>query len=213
MELRALAERRLLPAAAPAGTVARGLRAGLRHGRGERDVLPAAARDLGRALGGGIATGIPVRQGVPLPDAHQAPARSQAGAGAIPRLHRAAGRLTQARPDPLAAAAENFKRDDERLARALERLPPEQRHAFEFRDASWFQPDVYELRDASCRARNRRPAGGPHSSRASSRRTSRSCVSIPARAAGATTTATPSSRNGRNAGVVEERCDLRVFQQ
>jgi uncharacterized protein YecE (DUF72 family) len=39
----------------------------------------------------------------------------------------------------------NFKRDDERLARALAQLPPEQRHAFEFRDATWFHPDVYSL--------------------------------------------------------------------
>jgi uncharacterized protein YecE (DUF72 family) len=36
----------------------------------------------------------------------------------------------------------NFKRDDERLGFALERLPPG-RHAFEFRHASWFVPDVY----------------------------------------------------------------------
>jgi uncharacterized protein YecE (DUF72 family) len=39
----------------------------------------------------------------------------------------------------------NFKRDDERLARALERLPKEQRHAFEFREPSWFHRDVYAL--------------------------------------------------------------------
>jgi uncharacterized protein YecE (DUF72 family) len=39
----------------------------------------------------------------------------------------------------------NFKRDDERLGRALARLPLDQRHAFEFRDASWFHPDVYSL--------------------------------------------------------------------
>jgi uncharacterized protein YecE (DUF72 family) len=39
----------------------------------------------------------------------------------------------------------NFKRDDGRLANALERLPGEQRHAFEFRDASWFHEDVYAL--------------------------------------------------------------------
>jgi uncharacterized protein YecE (DUF72 family) len=37
-----------------------------------------------------------------------------------------------------------FKRDDERLARALERLPPG-RHCFEFREPSWFAEDVYEL--------------------------------------------------------------------
>jgi uncharacterized protein YecE (DUF72 family) len=39
---------------------------------------------------------------------------------------------------------ERFARDDERLAAALERLPPG-RHAFEFRHASWFAPDVEEL--------------------------------------------------------------------
>ena len=39
----------------------------------------------------------------------------------------------------------NFKRDDERLANALAELPRDQRHAFEFREASWFQDDVYAL--------------------------------------------------------------------
>jgi uncharacterized protein YecE (DUF72 family) len=39
----------------------------------------------------------------------------------------------------------NFKRDDERLAAALAELPREHRHAFEFRDASWFADDVYAL--------------------------------------------------------------------
>ena len=38
----------------------------------------------------------------------------------------------------------NFRRDDARLAAALERLPPG-RHAFEFREESWFVPAVYEL--------------------------------------------------------------------
>ena len=38
----------------------------------------------------------------------------------------------------------NFKRDDERLARALEALP-EGRHAYEFRHGSWFCDEVYEL--------------------------------------------------------------------
>ena len=37
-----------------------------------------------------------------------------------------------------------FTRDDERLAGALELLPPG-RHAFEFRDRSWFAPDVLAL--------------------------------------------------------------------
>jgi len=39
---------------------------------------------------------------------------------------------------------ESFRRDDERLARALERLPPG-RHCFEFRDKSWFVDEVYAL--------------------------------------------------------------------
>jgi uncharacterized protein YecE (DUF72 family) len=37
-----------------------------------------------------------------------------------------------------------FRRDDERLAAALEVLPPG-RHCFEFRHESWFDPEVYEL--------------------------------------------------------------------
>jgi len=38
----------------------------------------------------------------------------------------------------------NFHRDDARLAFALDHLPPG-RHTFEFRHASWFCPEVYEL--------------------------------------------------------------------
>jgi len=37
-----------------------------------------------------------------------------------------------------------FRRDDERLARALEQLPPG-RHCFEFRHETWFDEPVYEL--------------------------------------------------------------------
>jgi uncharacterized protein YecE (DUF72 family) len=39
---------------------------------------------------------------------------------------------------------ERFVRDDDRLAAALAALPPG-RHAFEFRHASWFVPEVYRL--------------------------------------------------------------------
>jgi uncharacterized protein YecE (DUF72 family) len=39
---------------------------------------------------------------------------------------------------------ENFHRDDERLAAALERLPPG-RHCFEFRHPSWFADEPYAL--------------------------------------------------------------------
>jgi uncharacterized protein YecE (DUF72 family) len=40
---------------------------------------------------------------------------------------------------------ERFRRDDERLAQALERLPPAQHHAFEFRHESWMADDVLAL--------------------------------------------------------------------
>jgi uncharacterized protein YecE (DUF72 family) len=40
--------------------------------------------------------------------------------------------------------APNFYRNDERLAAALDALPPG-RHAFEFRHASWFDDEVYAL--------------------------------------------------------------------
>jgi uncharacterized protein YecE (DUF72 family) len=39
---------------------------------------------------------------------------------------------------------ESFRRDDDRLASALERLPPG-RHCFEFRHPSWFTSEVYGL--------------------------------------------------------------------
>ena len=39
---------------------------------------------------------------------------------------------------------ENFHRDDDRLAGALE-LMPKGRHCFEFRHPSWFAPQVYEI--------------------------------------------------------------------
>jgi uncharacterized protein YecE (DUF72 family) len=41
----------------------------------------------------------------------------------------------------------NFRRDDERLATALEQLPAG-RHAFEFRHESWFVPAVFEVLSA-----------------------------------------------------------------
>ena len=39
----------------------------------------------------------------------------------------------------------NFQRDEERLADALDALPRDWRHCFEFRHPSWFVPEIYEL--------------------------------------------------------------------
>src|SRR5262249_25947867 len=39
----------------------------------------------------------------------------------------------------------HFRRDDERLERALAALPRDQRHCFEFRHASWFVEETYAL--------------------------------------------------------------------
>ncbi len=39
----------------------------------------------------------------------------------------------------------NLKLDHERLARFLDLLPPDQRFTFEFREASWFCDEVYDL--------------------------------------------------------------------
>ena len=60
-------------------------------------------------------------------------------------MHRAAASRSPKLGPILWQLPPNFKRDDARLANALERLPTEQRHAFEFRDASWFHEDVYAL--------------------------------------------------------------------
>ena len=75
VELRRLARARL-PRGPAAAALARALRDALRHGRGQRDLLPAAEARDGRALGRGDARGLQLRdQGEPLPDPHQAPAR------------------------------------------------------------------------------------------------------------------------------------------
>ena len=54
----------------------------------------------------------------------------------------------------------NFHRDDDRLAFALERLPPG-RHCFEFRHRSWFCPEVYGLLHTFGVAHGRRRRSAP----------------------------------------------------
>ena len=113
----------LYPRAARAA-LAGGLRRALRHRRGEHDLLPAAARDGGGAVGERRRTASVRRQGQPLPDARQAAARrrataSPAWASASSRSSRPAGS-----GPTLWQLPANFHRDDERLAGALDALPP-----------------------------------------------------------------------------------------
>src|SRR5207302_7590330 len=71
LELHVVERRVLRREAGP--SVARALRAALRHGRGEQHLLSSAAEVFGRRLGRSDATGLPLLdQGEPLPDAHQA---------------------------------------------------------------------------------------------------------------------------------------------
>ena len=91
----------------------------------------------------------------------------------------------------------NFRRDDERLAFALEHLPPG-RHAFEFRHESWFADDVL----AALRAHGVALVIGDHPERPwqsprADGRLHASCACTTAIAAGAATTAPPSSTSGR----------------
>ena len=66
------------------------------------------------------------------------------GARALLRGDRAAGRLAASSARCCGSCRANFKRDEDRLADALERLPPG-RHCFEFRHESWFTDDVLAI--------------------------------------------------------------------
>src|SRR6185503_19524625 len=104
MELRALAQRRLLPAALPATALARLLRTQLRHGRGERDLLPAAEARGGRELGRDEPVGLSLcRQDEPLHHASQAAARPRRRRPTLLRPDRAACPVAEARTGTLAA--------------------------------------------------------------------------------------------------------------
>src|SRR5205807_505571 len=84
MELRALAQRRLLSAAPAPAALARVLRPPLRHRRGKRDLLPPAAGERRRELGAREPAGVPLRrEDEPLRHAHQAPARPVAEPGGL----------------------------------------------------------------------------------------------------------------------------------
>ncbi len=115
---------------AAGAALARALRDPVRHRRGQLDLLP--AREPGRRSRAGssdTAGGLRVRgQGEPVPDAHEAAdATCEHGDRALLRGDRAARRLAQARPGPLAAARAHRAR--RAAARAGARRDPRGRPA------------------------------------------------------------------------------------
>ena len=75
-------------------------------------------------------------EGEPLPDPHQAPGRHGSGRGALLRAHRTAAGVAEARAGGVEAAAD-FRRDDDRLAGALEALPEGAMLRVSPRELSW----------------------------------------------------------------------------
>ena len=195
-----LARRRLLPAALSAAALARVLRAAVRHGRGERDLLPAADREaLSQGWVDADARRLPLRgQGEPLPDAHQAADRARPRARALLRADRAARRSPKLGP-VLWQLPPTFQRDDERLARALERLPPGQPRlrvpARELVRGGRLRPAPRARR----RARPRRRRSAALRGRPADDRLDLSSASTTALAAAAATTPSASSPSGRSA--------------
>src|SRR5262249_45929168 len=107
VELRPLAERRLLSVALPAAPLARLLRTPLRDGRGERDLLPAAEARGGRQLGRDDPSALSLRR-EDEPVRHPCPplAGGRGRRAEVLRANRAARALAEARSGALAAAGE-----------------------------------------------------------------------------------------------------------
>lgn len=99
--------RRPLPRGAAGAAAAGAICRGLRHGRGQRDLLPAAEGGDGARLDRTGARGLPLRgEGEPLPDPHEAPPRHHRRGRPLLGAARAAAALPPAGPGPLAAAGE-----------------------------------------------------------------------------------------------------------
>ena len=146
LELRALARRRLLPAAAAAAALARVLRAALRHGRDQRDLLPPAARDRRSCeLGARVAAGIRLRgEDEPLPrptssgcaTCRRASSSSTSGSARSPSRRSSGPLLWQLPPTSSATTSGSPRRSST--------LPPG-RHCLSSAHDSWFVEPVYEL--------------------------------------------------------------------
>ena len=147
LELRALAQRRLLSAAPAGGALARALRRALRHGRGERDLLPAAAPRRGRALGRADAATASSSRSRRRATSRTSSGCASSGRGSSASSSGSSRCSASPKLGPLLwQLPPTFQRDDERLAAALAQLPRELRHCFEFRAPVVVRPeDVYAL--------------------------------------------------------------------
>ena len=139
--------------------MARALRRPFRHRRGQRDLLPPADREGGPGLGRPDTRPLRLqRQAEPLRHAREAAARAGAEPGALLRAARATGTGRQARPRPLAAAADlPPRRRAPREAPALRRGSP--LHRVPARELVRARRDGAAAR-ARRRARDRRPPRG-----------------------------------------------------
>jgi hypothetical protein len=143
LELRALAWRPL-SAVGLERPLARDLRAVLRHGRAQCDLLPPTDGEDGRGLGEtntedflfAVKASRYLTHVKRLRDIVEGVKRMDACLEPLRRASKLAPILWQLPP--------HFPRDDDVLQSALETLTSG-RHAFEFRDPSWFAPEVYEL--------------------------------------------------------------------
>src|SRR5829696_6532314 len=104
LELSGLA-RAGLPRGPARPPLARALRHAVRHGRGQLDLLPPRPTVRGRELAAPDAGALHVRrEGQPVHDPHEAPARPRGVDEALLPGHRAPGRLAEARAGAVAAA-------------------------------------------------------------------------------------------------------------
>ena len=122
--------------------LARALRDALRHGRGERDLLPAAAppavaRWVEQTPPSFVFT---VKASRYLTHIKRL---TDLGSG-VERFYASIEPTRSPKLGPVLWQSGELPRDDERLAGALAALA-DGRHAFEFRHASWFADDVYAL--------------------------------------------------------------------
>ena len=149
---------RLYPEGLPQSRWLEALRRGVRHGRGQLDLLPAGLARRRRALGRADPGGLPVRrQGQPLPHARAPPARD--------RRRTSSATTSASSRCSTPASSDRWCGSCRRPCSAmtscsqgvLGQLPPG-RHCFEFRHESWFTGDVYAAAGRPRRgARDRRP--------------------------------------------------------